>query len=528
MADKQPVIGPKDGGIMEKKLVKRGQAEEKLKELFRHINAPIVVWNQEQKVTIFNAAFVRMSGRTETEMVGQPLETLFPEEGRSDSMQKIESAAQGEDLVEIPILHRNGGVCMGLWKSSVIYAGDGATPVATVASGQDITERKKLEARLRQARKTETIGILIGVIANDFNNALQSISGYIQLLLMRKAEGDPDCGYLNQIDRLIQGAAKLIGQLLVFGRRVESGLMPVDLNREIRRIEITLAKFITEMISIEMRLSDDLKLINVDPEQIEHVIMNLLSNARGAMPDGGRLTIETKNTVLDEKFCRLHSDAAPGEYVLLTISDTGCGMDAEALEHVFEPFYTTEKTGQRTGLGLAMVYGIVKNHNGCITCSSEPGQGTTFDLYIPVLEGIEKVEKAEEHKGVNKVDGGNETILLVDDEVPILDTACDILSQYGYTAITAENGEEAVEIYEREGDQIDLVILDIAMPGMGGHRCLEELLRINPGIKVVITTGYSAIGGVAEMLEAGAVGFIGKPYRLVDMLKKVRDVLDKK
>jgi len=500
-----------------------------LSDLPKYINSPVVVWNKEREIIIFNKAFVRMSGRTEAEMIGQPLDVLFPEKGRSGFLQKIEntSGGEGREGVEIPILHKDGGIRMGLWNSSAIYGGDGRTPVATISSGQDITERKRLEAQLLHGQKMEAIGTLAGGIAHDFNNVLQIVSGYIQLLLQGKAEDDPDRRYLNQIDRSTQGAAKLVKQLLIFSRKVESRLRPVYLNQEVRRVEELLARVIPGMISIETCLSDDLKIINADPTQLEQVIMNLAVNAREAMPEGGRLVVETENAVLDEEYCKVHLGAVCGRYVLLTISDTGCGMGREALEHIFEPFYTTKEVGKGTGLGLATVYGIVKNHNGYTVCYSEPGQGTVFKVYFPVLGAIENVEQAYvEHEKVNEVCGGNETILLVDDEKSILDTTCDILDQHGYTVISAETGEEAVEIYKREGNRIDLAILDIGMPGMGGHKCFRELLKINPEIKVLIATGYSANGKVKETLESGAAGFIGKPYRLIDMVKKVREVLD--
>ena len=344
--------------------------------LFTYINAPIVVWNKERKITSFNKAFAGLSGRAESEIIGQSLETLFPEEDRFDFLQKIERASEEEgwEGVEIPILHRDGRIRTGLWNSSAIYAGDGKTQIATVTSGQDITERKKLEAQLSHAQKMEAVGVLAGGIAHDFNNVLQGIPGYIQLYLMRKTKGDPYRNYLDRINGLIQGAAKLIEQLLLFGqkvRKVESRLRSVDLNREVTRVMKPLERLIPKMISIKTHLTDDLKLVNVDPTQLEQVIMNLVINAGDAMPDGGRLVIETSNTVLDQEYCNLHIDSPPGRYVLLTVSDTGCGMDRETLEHIFEPFYTTKETG--TGLGLAIVYGIIKNAKGYITCCSEPG-----------------------------------------------------------------------------------------------------------------------------------------------------------
>jgi PAS domain S-box-containing protein len=512
----------------------RGHAERKLQatsylnDVFRHVNAPIVVWDRERKITIFNEAFARMSGHTEPDIIGQPLAMLFPEESRPESLRKIEGALQEEELVEIPILHKDGGVRMGLWSAWDIYGGDGGAPVLSVASGQDITERKKFDAQLIHTQKMEAIGTLAGGIAHDFNNILQGIAGYTQLLLIRKSPGDPDCKYLDRIEDLIQSATKLIEQLMVFGRKAGKKVMPLDLNREVARIIKLLTRMIPRMISIETRLSDDLKRINADQVQLELVIMNLVVNASEAMPDGGRLVIETRNVTLDEWYCKDHVGAIPGKHVSLTISDNGCGMDEETLGHIFEPFYTKRANGKGTGLGLAIVYGIVKDYNGYISCSSESGQGTVFNIYFPAVEdGEEAGGRPEGHEEEQTAARGcRETILVVDDEEPILDIACDILGQYGYTTLTAGNGEEAIETYKRERDQIDLVILDIGMPGMGGYRCFEELLKTDPSIKIVITTGYSTSKKVEEMLGAGAAGFIGKPYRLVDMVKKVEDVLD--
>ena len=502
--------------------------------LLTSVNLPVIVWDRKQKVVALNKAFEEMSARSNMEMAGQPTDVLFPEESRFDLSQKIESASRGEECkgVEIPILHKDGSIRVGLWNFPRISAGDIRGSVIIIGAGQDITARKKIEEQSRHAYKMEAVGVLAGGIAHDFNNVLQSISGYIQLLSMRKAKDDPDCDYFNKIEQLIWGAKNLIRQLLAFSRRTKGNLKPMDINQEVRQMKAVFERLIPKMISIETYLQDDLKPVNMDPTKIKQTIMNLMINARDAMPDGGRLIVETENTVLDEEYCKLHLGATPGRYVMLAISDTGSGMDRETLKHIFEPFYTTKSIDKGTGLGLAIVYGIVKDSKGYITCYSEPGQGTIFRLYFPALEGvIENVEQTSEHKKhkeLRKLYSDNETILLVDDNESVLDVACDILGQYDYTILTAESGEEAVEIYERKGDQIDLVILDIGMPGMGGHRCFKELLKINPKIKVLIATGYSADGKVKETLEAGAAGFIGKPYRLIALVKKVRKLLDRR
>jgi len=389
----------------------------------------------------------------------------------------------------------------------------------------EIEERKQLEAQILHAQKMDAVGTLAGGIAHDFNNILQSVSGYTEILLMEKERSDPDYAKIKIIERSVKRAGNLVKQLLTFSRRVESKLRPVDLNQEVMQIYELLKRTIPKMVRIECHLSEDLNIINADPIQLEQVMMNLGLNAKDVMADGGRLIFETENITLDEQYCRMHPGAGPGDDVLLSVSDTGHGMDKEIVDHIFEPFYTTKETGMGTGLGLAMVYGIVKSHGGYIMCYSEPDQGTTFKIYFPVIKG-ESIEQGAERKE-GKICGGNETVLLVDDEEHIREVGKNILEQFGYTTIMAESGEKAIEIFEREREHIDLVILDVSMPGMGGHKCLNQLLKIDPKLKIVISSGYSASGKVRKTIESGAAGFIGKPYRLTDMLKKVREVLDK-
>jgi len=397
----------------------------------------------------------------------------------------------------------------------------------------DITDRKQaeaekreLESQLMQAQKMEAIGTLAGGIAHDFNNILQAISGYTQILLIAKKDSDPDYKELAEIEKAAQRARELIRRLLIFGRKVDIELRPVDLNQKIKIISKLLERTIPKMIGIELNLEENLKNINADPIQLQQIIMNIGVNARDAMPDGGKLIFETRNVNLDERYCKTHLGAIPGEYVLLAISDSGHGMEKEVLDHIFEPFFTTKETGKGTGLGMAMVYGIVKSHGGYITCYSEPDQGTTFKIYFPVLK-YEESEQVTEQSEDEQIVGGSETILLVDDEEVVLDFGHTVLEQYGYSVIKATSGEDAVEIYRAKKDRIALVILDVLMPGMGGYRCFQELLKINPQIKVIISTGYSVTGKVKETLESGAAGFIEKPYQVRDLLKIVREVIDK-
>ena len=389
---------------------------------------------------------------------------------------------------------------------------------------QDATRQGDLESQLLYAKKMEAVGTLAGGIAHDFNNHLQGISGYIQLLMMRGDRDRTEQGWLLQIERSVKRAAALTKQLLIFSRKEESRLEPIDLNEVVRQAQKTLARTIPESITAELKLAAELAPVDGDAVQLEHVLFNLGINAKDAMPAGGKIVIETRNVQLDEAFCRKHVGVTPGAYVELTFADSGHGMDRETLERIFEPFYTTKGVGSGIGLGLAIVYGIVQSHHGLILCESNLEKGTTFRVYLPVQEREGSAPAKEERKRGDY--RGAEAIIIVDDEPDIIDIGQNTLEQFGYTVLTARSGEEAVEIYTRQGDRIDLVILDLGMPGMGGEKCLRELLHMNPAVKVLIASGYAATQTVHSILEAGATGFMAKPYRLEDMLKKVREVLD--
>ncbi|RPI76483.1 MAG: PAS domain-containing hybrid sensor histidine kinase/response regulator, partial [Desulfobacteraceae bacterium] len=401
-------------------------------------------------------------------------------------------------------------------------------PAGSLVVLHDISERKMLEAQLIQAQKMEGIGTLAGGIAHDFNNILQAISGYGQIILMNKSADDPDYQKLEAIVNTAQKGSELTRGLLVFSRKMESKFKPVDLNQEIRQVRNLLERTIPRMIKIELDLSEDLKTIKADSVQIEQVIMNLGVNARDAIADvdNGMMTFKTENVILDEDYCKTQLEVIPGEYVLLKVTDTGCGIEKEVGKHIFEPFFTTKAAGEGTGLGLAMVYGIVKKHNGHITFESEPGQGTVFKVYFPVLKGAELSLKEEKPRSKSAL-GGTETVLLVDDEKTILEVVQDMLIRFGYTALVAENGESALGIYQKEKDRIQVVILDLNMPGMGGQKCLVELLSINPEVKVIIASGYTANRKVQEALDIGALAFLPKPYYHTEILRKIREVCDK-
>ncbi|MBT8356886.1 MAG: response regulator [Deltaproteobacteria bacterium] len=390
---------------------------------------------------------------------------------------------------------------------------------------EDISEQKQLEAQYQQSQKMEAVGTLAGGIAHDFNNLLQSILGYCQLLLFKKQKDHPEFAKLKEIEKATLRASELTLQLLTFSRKVESKLRPVNLNHQVEHIHKLLKRTIPKMIDIELHLEEKLKIINADPAQIEQVLMNLAVNARDAIHEEGKLIIETENVTLDEDYCKTHLGTRIGEHVLLIVSDTGAGMDRETADHIFEPFFTTKGMGKGTGLGLSMVYGIINSHGGYISCYSEPGEGTTFKIYLPVIDAEIKEEILEQKEEIIPA-GGSEAIILVDDEEFILELGEEILSKFGYRVYTAPDAESALKIYQEMKNSISLIILDLIMPGMGGRRCLEELMKMNPSLKVIIASGFSVNGPAKEILQSGAKGFIDKPYDVKQMLNMVREVLD--
>jgi signal transduction histidine kinase/CheY-like chemotaxis protein len=376
-----------------------------------------------------------------------------------------------------------------------------------------------------QSQKMEAVGNLAGGIAHDFNNILQAIVGHVGLLLYDTDEQDSHHNKLKQIESSAHRASDLVRQLLTFSRKDESQLLPLNLNSEIKEVKELLSSTIPKMITVELQLSPDLEMMNADPVQMNQVLVNLAINARDAMLDTGKLVIGTKNVTLDEDFCHTHSGLRPGEHVMLWVSDTGHGMEDDVSDHIFEPFYTTKGMGKGTGLGLSTVYGIVKSHQGHIICESEIGKGTTFKLYFPTL-GKPRQQLPERHEEHYSPGRGSETILVVDDEPSVKKYCGELLRGFGYEVLTAGNGEEALKVFVRERKRIDLVILDLIMAGMGGRQCLEEMLKIDPEVKIVVMTGYAVDDDATQALERGAKGILNKPFRAAEIGQMIRRVLD--
>jgi len=396
----------------------------------------------------------------------------------------------------------------------------------------DISNRRQaantaesLSRQLINAQRMESIGILAGGVAHDFNNILQAISGYAQLLLMDKDMDHPEAPMISEIERAAQRASELTQQLLTFSRRVESALKPADLNAYVQHVKKLLERTIPKMIHIELRLDEGLHPVKVDAGQIEQVLMNIGINARQAMPDGGRLEFRTENILLTNQDAGLTGELSPGHYVKLSVTDTGRGIEPESLHYIFDPFFTTREVGKGTGLGLSMAYGIIKNHGGFITCQSQPNKGTTFEIFLPALLE-EESSSSDCDPDDDSMCEGSETVLVVDDDEAVLNLACSILRRYGYRTLTARDGESAVEACRTENERFDLVILDLNMPGMGGRKCLEELKSLDSNLRVIIASGYPPDDETQQILQGVRGGFVAKPYRIDDLIGQVRSVLD--
>ncbi len=442
----------------------------------------VVITSPQGIIEYVNPSFERMSGFSRKEVLGQPTSLLQDYENDPSLYDELQNTlANGRNW---------SGHLSNRRKDGTIYQEDlTISPVRDsygkitnfVAIKRDISQEIALQRQLLQAQKMEAIGTLAGGIAHDFNNLLQVTMGFSEILLQDKEESNPEFADLQKIIQAARNGADLVQRLLTFSRKVEPNPTPVRLNHHIRQLGKMLGRTIPKMINIELNLADDLDMINADPTQVEQIIMNLAINARDAMPDGGTLSLETRNVALDAVFCQKHPGAMPGEFVMFHISDTGHGMDADTLQHLFEPFFTTKELGRGTGLGLAVVYGIVEQHGGYIACESQPGLGTSFRIYLPAMR-IEKGPDSEKIAIMPAV--GTETILLVDDEEFVRDLAERILGKAGYTVLTASNGREALEMFRKQKQEISLVILDLIMPEMGGKQCLWELMKINPDLKV--------------------------------------------
>jgi len=388
--------------------------------------------------------------------------------------------------------------------------------------GIDITERKRLEAQLQQAQKMEAIGTLAGGIAHDFNNVLMAIQGHTSLVLLHTGPDDSHFQHLRGIEDMVQKGADLTGQLLGFARGGKYEVKPADLNELVEKSSEMFGRTKKE-IKIHQKHLKSIWAVEVDQTQIEQVLLNLYVNAWQAMPHGGDLYVETSHVVLDEDYTR-PLGVKPGNYVKVSVTDTGVGMDKATQQRIFDPFFTTKEMGRGTGLGLASAYGIIKNHGGIINVYSEKEKGATFTVYLPASG---KQATVREKKVAGEVLTGTETILLVDDEKEVLDVGEEMLKQMGYKVLLSTSGKEAIEVYSANRDEVDLVILDMIMPGLGGGETYDSMKESNPDVRVLLSSGYSIDGQATEILDRGCDGFIQKPFGMKELSRELREILNK-
>ncbi len=505
------------------------ESEKRFRSAFDQALIGMVLIDTEGDFLAVNSYISEMMGRSIDELLEMNLsEIIHPEHVHIEAKRRKEliDGDIEQILLEKRYIRKNGETVWGRYSASLLRdALD--EPMYIVAHLQNLTEQKQIETEKRRleiqtqvAQRMESIGTLAGGIAHDFNNILMSIQGNVSLLRSTVQGGQSFAEKLQTIEHYVQSGAKLTQQLLGFARSGKYEVKPLDFNSVIEKTANMFGRT-RRGVRIKMNLDQQLWKTNADHSQVEQILLNLYVNAGQAMPRGGTLSLDTGNVFLDGSSTRPYR-VRPGKYVKVSVTDTGEGIDTAIQQRIFEPFFTTKEMGRGTGLGLASVYGIVKNHGGYINVYSEKGLGTTFNLYFPAMEATHAGEMAVAHA----VERGSETILFVDDEAMILATGEELLKELGYTVMIANGGKEAVELYSRQMEDIDLVILDLVMPGLSGKETFLQLKTINPHLKVLLASGYGINGAVDEILRDGCDGFIQKPFNVVQLSSKIRSILE--
>jgi len=499
------------------------QARERLAAVVEHSVDAIVTYALDGTVTTWNRAAEKMFGYSAREMIGRTPQALLLAESMDEAAEIRRRLEAGEvvESFEAVRVRRDGGLVEVSSTLSPITGPDGGV-IAAASILRDIGERKRLEEQLRQAQRLESVGRLAGGIAHDFNNLLLVVSGYTELLLERDDGSSRE--ELREIAAAADRAARLTGQLLAFGRRQVLRPAVIDLGEVARGIVPMLERLLGDDVRVVSAFAGDLSPAKADRSQIEQILMNLAVNARDAMPNGGMLTIATDNVVLDDQYVAQHPDTQAGDHVMLAVTDTGHGMDAQTVSQIFEPFFTTKPPGVGTGLGLATVYGIVRQSDGSIWVYSEPGMGTSFKLYFPAsAEAIDRTRVAAAGGGAPH---GTETVLVVEDEPTVRQLTVEALRRCGYTVLAAANAVEALALLEEGRTDIDLLLSDLVMPGDGGRQLAETVRQQRPSIRVLFMSGYAADETSAGRTLARDDAFIEKPFSMEGLARKVRSVLD--
>lgn len=512
---------------MERKLDKETRF---LAATLRSIGDGVIATDEQGRVSFLNPVAQQLTGWASAAAQGRPLEDVF-HLIQEMSRQPIEAPLRRAMAEKVALPMENHAVLIACDGSERPVA-DCATPIlddkGVVLGGvmvfRDVSERHRLEAKYLQAQKMEAIGRLAGGVAHDFNNLLTVINGFSQMLESILHEQDVKARqFVAEIRKAGDRAASLTGQLLAYSRKQVQQLKVLNLNDLLPHTESMLRRMIGEDVELSTKLAPDLRCVMADPGQIEQVMMNLCVNARDAMPTGGKLTIETRNVMVDESDHARAFVVAPGPYVVIAVTDTGIGMDAETQANIFEPFFTTKALGKGTGLGLAMVYGIVKQSGGYINVYSEPMHGTTFKIYLPSID--QEAQPPLDEPPAEEIPGGTETVLLVEDEEAVRALTLYVLRQAGYKVLEASNGSEALKLVAQHQGPIDLLVTDVVMPKMGGRQVAEVVRQLYPHIRVLFLSGYADDAIVRHGILESESAFLQKPFSLTALATKLRELL---
>jgi two-component system cell cycle sensor histidine kinase/response regulator CckA len=502
--------------------------EKLLVALLESASQAIISIDRAGRIVLVNRRTAEMFGYTTQELLGARIELLLPESKRAahsrqrdDYFDRPRARPMGIGL-DLSGRRRDGTEFPVEVSLSTVETDDGLFGIAFIS---DITPRKALEAQLIHAQKMEAVGRLAGGVAHDFNNMLTVIAGYNRMILDELSTLDPLRGYAEEILKAADRAGALTNQLLAFSRRQVMQPRVINLNAVIAQTEKMLHRLIGEDVELIIILDRNTGNIKADPNHIEQAVVNLAVNSRDAMPGGGRLTIETANVHIDETYVKTHMGVKPGEFVMIAVSDTGHGMDSVTRQNIFEPFFTTKQQGKGTGLGLATVYGMVKQSGGDIWVYSEPGQGTTFKLYFPRVTEPVSAGTAEESGLARQL--CSETVMLVEDEAQVRDLTQRMLKQLGYSVLTAAKGDEALEISSNHAGEIALLVTDVVMPNMSGKQVADALVLTRPGLKVLFLSGYTDnTVGNHGVLDSN-VNFLAKPFSRETLARKIREILSR-
>ena len=504
------------------------EPEETLRKLWCSVEQladTVIIMDRSGVMEYVNPAFEALTGYSRQEAIGQTLAMLKSEQQAGELYEEMWNIVRGGNVFRGIVMNRKKNGETLIIETALTPLRDGNGQITHfISTGRDITERRKLESELQQAQKMDAIGRLAGGVAHDFNNLLLVISAYAELMLDSLGNNAPLRRNVDEIMTASRRAADLTRQLLAFGRKQMQLLQVLDLNTVIGEIATMLPRLIGEDIELVFVPGHDLGKVKADPVQIEQIVMNLAANARDAMPGGGVLTLETATVLVDEAYVQRHAIVPPGEYVLLTVTDSGQGIAAQHLPHIFEPFYTTKEAGKGTGLGLATVYGIVKQNGGFVWVYSEAGLGTTFKIYLPRVHAVSG--EITTVKPTEDSAGGCETVLLVEDEASVRQAASKFLVRSGYVVLEARDGEDALLVSRKHRGPIHLMVTDVVMPRMGGPKLAERLAEERPDMKVLFVSGYAENTVLQHGKIDVATRFLQKPFSLKALGRNVRGVLE--